>query len=134
MPRYEQSYEFSFEAAHELGHLIEHAGDDPASDQRHHPYARVHGHSFVACVTLSATTLDQGRWIVDFARLKSVCAAVADRLDHRLLNEIDGLDTPTLETIAAWIYTEIARDLPMISSVSLARPTLHERVTYSAGE
>lgn len=125
---YEQSYEFSFEAAHELGAAVD------APDRGAHPYSRLHGHSFVATVTLAAPALANGRWIVDYADLKAACARLALRLDHRLLNEIEGLETPTLENIAAWIYREIAADLPMVRSVGLARPTLRERVTYSAGE
>ena len=126
--RYEQSYEFSFEAAHELGGSV---SDDARAAG--HAYARLHGHSFVATVTLSASSLENGRWIVDFAQLKAACARIAERLDHRLLNEIEGLDTPTLENIAAWIFHEIAHELPMVAAVSLARPTLRERVVYSAG-
>jgi 6-pyruvoyltetrahydropterin/6-carboxytetrahydropterin synthase len=124
---YEQSYEFSFEAAHELGaNVAETVG---------HKYSRLHGHSFVATVTLRAEALNDKRWIVDFAELKAACGKVVEALDHRLLNEIDGLGAPTLENIAAWIFSTLRDELPALYRVELARPTLRERVAYySAAE
>lgn len=121
---YEQSYTFSFEAAHELAANVAGAAD--------HPYSRIHGHSFVATLTLRAKTLGPEGWILDFARLKAVCAALQDRLDHRFLNTIPGLERPTLENTAAWIFREAAKAAPTLHRVDLARPTLQQRVAYIA--
>ena len=121
---YEQSYDFSFEAAHELAANVAGADD--------HPYARIHGHSLVATLTLRAETLGSEGWILDFARLKAICADLQERLDHRFLNAIPGLARPTLENIAAWIFHEAAKSAPMLHRVELARPTLHQRVVYIA--
>jgi len=121
---YEQSYTFSFEAAHELAASVAGASD--------HPYARIHGHSFVATLTLRAKTLGPEGWILDFARLKTICASITDQLDHRFLNTIPGLERPTLENTAAWIFREAAKSAPMLYRVELARPTLNQRVAYVA--
>ncbi|MEL6369519.1 MAG: 6-carboxytetrahydropterin synthase [Pseudomonadota bacterium] len=128
---YEQSYQFSFEAAHELGANIK-MSDSP--DGEAHPYSRIHGHSFVATVTLGAANLSDGKWIVDYAELKRDCQNVASRLDHRLLNEIEGLSTPTLECLARWIFDAVRQSQPALTTVEVARPTLGEKVRYSAGE
>ena len=58
-----------------------------------------------------------------------------EALDHRLLNEVDGLGAPTLENIAAWIFAALKDELQALYRVDVARPTLKERVAYySAAE
>lgn len=121
---YEQSYQFTFEAAHDLAENVRGEGD--------HPYARVHGHSFVVTVTLRAGALAPEGWIMDYAALRKACERVRDRLDHRLLNDIAGLERPTLENTAAWIFKAFAPETPALWRVEVARPTLNERVAYCA--
>jgi len=121
---YEQAFSFAFEAAHELGaNVLDAAG---------HPYARVHGHSFVATLTLRADSIGPEGWLLDFARLKEVCAGIHRQLDHQFLNAIAGLEPPTMEKIAAWIFAAAAKEAPLLWRVELARPTLNERVAYYA--
>lgn len=121
---YEQSYEFAFEAAHDLAENVKGEGD--------HPYARVHGHSFIVTVTLRAGALAREGWIMDYAELRRIAERVRDRLDHRLLNTIPGLERPTLENTAAWIFNAFAPEIPALWRVEIARPTLKERVAYYA--
>jgi 6-pyruvoyltetrahydropterin/6-carboxytetrahydropterin synthase len=121
---YEQSYEFAFEAAHDLAENVKGEGD--------HPYARVHGHSFIVTITLRAETLSPEGWIMDYAALRRICDRVRDRLDHRLLNTIPGLERPTLENTAAWIFRAFATETPALWRVEIARPTLKERVAFYA--
>jgi len=121
---YEQSFQFAFEAAHDLAETVEGQSD--------HPYARLHGHSFVATLTLRAERLAPEGWIIDFADLKAIAAELRGRLDHRLLNTIEGLERPTLENIASWIFKEASRRAPALYKVELQRPTLNERVAYCA--
>ena len=127
---YEQSYTFTFEAAHELARAV---NETPSPDAAH-PYARLHGHSFAATVTLRAETVSEAGWIVDFAALRAACAAVKDQLDHRLLNDVPGLGAPTLERLAAWIHGELAKTLSGVYRVDVERPTLKERVSYYNSE
>ena len=115
----EQSYSFGFEAAHELG---ENVGPE-------HDYAHVHGHSFEATVTLRGAPGPQG-WLRDFAEVRAACEAVRARLDHRFLNRVPGLERPTLETLAAYVFAALRPDLPELAEVAIARPSLKERVAY----
>jgi 6-pyruvoyltetrahydropterin/6-carboxytetrahydropterin synthase len=121
---YEQSYRFTFEAAHDLAAAV------PGSTD--HPYGRLHGHSFVATLTLRAEKLAPEGWIFDFAKLKAICETLKEKLDHRLLNTIAGLDRPTLENTAAYIFALAAKEAPALYKVELERPTLNERVAYYA--
>ena len=54
---------------------------------------------------------------MDYADIKRAFAPIYDRLDHHYLNEIDGLENPTSENIAAWIWNELAETLPLLSKV-----------------
>ena len=121
---YEQSYQFTFEAAHDLAENVKGETD--------HPYSRIHGHSFVVTLTLRAEKLSPQGWIIDFAKLKTICEQLRDQLDHRLLNAIPGLERPTLENTAAWIFDAAIADAPALFKVELARPTLNERVAFFA--
>jgi 6-pyruvoyltetrahydropterin/6-carboxytetrahydropterin synthase len=121
---YEQSLEFSFEAAHELG--------DAVRNEAGHPYGRLHGHSYVVTVTLRAGALAPEGWIMDYAELRRISERVRERLDHRLLNAIPGLERPTLENTAAWIFKAFEKETDALWRVEIARPTLKERVAYYA--
>ncbi len=86
---------FKFEAAHWLPFV-------PAT----HKCSRMHGHSYRAEVTLAGTVRDDGM-VVDFFEIEADFAAILDALDHRLLNEVEGLSNPTAENIARWIHGRI---------------------------
>lgn len=94
--------EFTFEAAHRLPNV--------APD---HKCARLHGHSFAVRVTVSGEVDPALGWVMDFAQIKAACRDVHDALDHRYLNEIEGLENPTSEVIATWIWNRLARVLPL---------------------
>jgi len=100
--------EFHFEAAHRLPHL--------PSD---HKCARLHGHSFHVRLTLSGEVDAERGWVMDFAELKQHFEPLHDRLDHRYLNDIDGLDNPTSENIARWIWQQLKDQLPQLSEVQI---------------
>ena len=128
---YEQTYSFTFEAAHAL------ATSTPAQQKADtatapHAYARLHGHSFVATIMLQSEELGGDHWVADFADVRAACDKVKNALDHQLLNEIDGLETPTLEVLSRWIYDQLASDFPAIAKVSVARPTLSESASFAA--
>ena len=106
----------SFEAAHYMGGTPE-----------GHPYRNVHGHSFRLEATVAGTVQPGAEWVQDFSDLASILAATAEKLDHSLLNEIEGLDVPTLERIALWVANDLKPKLPGLKSVVLARPSLDER-------
>jgi len=93
--------EFGFEAAHLLPNV-------PAG----HKCARLHGHSFRVRVYVGGPVGDTSGWVCDFADITAACEPIRDRLDHRYLNEIDGLANPTSEVLAAWIWEHLAPALP----------------------
>ena len=106
----------NFEAAHYMGGKPE-----------GHPYRNVHGHSFRLEATVAGTVKPGEEWVQDFSELTAILNETAQKLDHRLLNEIDGLDVPTLERIALWAANDLKSKLPGLKKVALARPSLDER-------
>ena len=83
---------FTFESAHRLPHVPE-----------GHKCARLHGHSFRVTVVVEGALDETLGWIVDFADLQAAWDPLHDILDHRYLNEIEGLENPTSEVLAHWI-------------------------------
>jgi 6-pyruvoyltetrahydropterin/6-carboxytetrahydropterin synthase len=95
-PLFEISQTFTFDAAHTLP--VE--GNQPE-------YFRTHGHSFTCEVTLRGTKVANHGWVMDLGLLKKTLGQVHDGLDHRMLNEVPGLETPTLENIAEWVAAQV---------------------------
>ncbi len=100
--------EFHFEAAHRLPNVPE-----------GHKCARLHGHSFHVRIVLSGDIGEQSGWIMDFADVKAAFAPLHDQLDHRYLNDIPGLENPTSEIIARWIWDRLKPELPLLDSVEI---------------
>jgi 6-pyruvoyltetrahydropterin/6-carboxytetrahydropterin synthase len=100
--------EFTFEAAHRLPNLPE-----------THKCARLHGHSFRVRLSVGGPVSEKEGWVVDFAEIKTAFSPCFERLDHHYLNEIEGLENPTSERIARWIYECVRPVLPGLSSVVL---------------
>jgi 6-pyruvoyltetrahydropterin/6-carboxytetrahydropterin synthase len=96
--------EFTFESAHRLPNV-------PPD----HKCARLHGHSFRVRVTVRGDLDPQLGWVMDFAEIKSACSGVQEALDHRYLNELPGLENPTSEVIAQWIWDRLSSALPLAS-------------------
>jgi len=99
---------FSFEAAHRLPHVPE-----------GHKCARLHGHSFRVRVTIDGPVDPHAGWVIDFADLSAAMRPLHDRLDHRYLNEIAGLENPTSEVLARWIWRELRPRLPWLRAVEV---------------
>ncbi len=105
-----------FEAAHYMGGKPE-----------GHPYRNMHGHSFRLEATVAGKVKPGEQWVEDFSHLTACLEATAAKLDHRLLNEISGLEVPTLERICLWAAADLSGGLPGLKRVALARPSLNER-------
>ncbi|HSK78942.1 MAG TPA: 6-carboxytetrahydropterin synthase QueD [Thermoanaerobaculia bacterium] len=93
--------EFSFEAAHLLPNV-------PPG----HKCGRLHGHSFRVELRLRGTVDEHMGWFRDFADVKSAFKPLEDQLDHHFLNDIPGLENPTSENIARWIWKHLKPELP----------------------
>lgn len=100
--------EFTFEAAHRLPNL-------PAG----HKCSRLHGHSFLVRVFVEGELDPRLGWVMDFADLKAVCKPVIERLDHYYLNDIEGLENPTSERIAVWIWGQLKPTLPALRRIEV---------------
>ncbi len=100
--------EFTFEAAHHLPNVPE-----------DHKCRRLHGHSFHVRLTVSGELDANAGWIMDFADLKRAFQATYERLDHHYLNDIPGLENPTSENLAIWIWDQLKPTLPQLSAVEI---------------
>lgn len=110
---------FSFESAHFL-----------PSFPDGHKCRRLHGHSFRVDVTVSGEIPEGAHHLIDYAEISVVIEPIKEALDHRLLNEIDGLEHPTSERIAAWIWDRLTPELEMLSEV-VVHETCVSRCAYS---
>lgn len=84
-----------------------------------HPCSRVHGHSFRIELTLDGELDPVLGWVVDFADIGRAWQTVHDALDHRCLNDIDGLDNPTSERLAIWLWDRLKPTLPGLSQLKV---------------
>ncbi len=109
--------EFTFEAAHRLPYV-------PPG----HKCARLHGHSYRVEVHVSGPVDEAAGWVMDFGEIKAAFAPLDDQLDHRYLNEVAGLDNPTSENLARWIWDRLAGSLPL--SAVTVRETCTSGCTY----
>ena len=101
-------HEFKFEAAHQLPKV-------PPG----HKCARVHGHSFKVEIAVVGPVNPETGWLIDFGELYDLWRPLHDRLDHHFLNDIPGLENPTSELLAAWIWNELKPRLPQLDQVRL---------------
>ncbi len=109
---------FGFESAHRLPQV-------PAS----HKCSRLHGHSFRVEVTVRGPVDEQLGWFIDYAEIDQACRALTEQLDHRYLNEIDGLSNPTSENLARFIWERLIGPLPSLESV-IVLETCESRCEY----
>jgi len=100
--------EFTFESAHHLPNVPE-----------GHKCRRLHGHSFRVRLAVEGDLDPVTGWVMDFADIKAAFEPILKRLDHYYLNEIPGLENPTSEVIAKWIWAELKPKLPLLSEVKL---------------
>jgi 6-pyruvoyltetrahydropterin/6-carboxytetrahydropterin synthase len=104
---------FTIEAAHRLPNV-------PAG----HKCARLHGHSFRIELHITGAVDAQTGWVMDFADVRAAFQPTFDRLDHHYLNEIQGLENPTSENLARWVWNEMKQQLPLLNKV-----VIHETCT-----
>ena len=89
--------------------------------QENHPCGELHGHTFTITIKVSGNQLTNEGWIMDFNDIdKLFKEKVYKTLDHKYLNDIDGLSNPTTEHIAMWIWKKLENDLSGLSSVSVS--------------
>lgn len=91
-----------------------------------HKCRRLHGHSFRIDVVVEGEVAEEDGYLVDFGVIKAAIKPIEEMLDHRCLNEIEGLENPTSEMLAKWIWDRLAPSLPLLSEIHV-----HETCTSS---
>jgi 6-pyruvoyltetrahydropterin/6-carboxytetrahydropterin synthase len=105
-PKMEIFKEFIIEAAHRLPNVHE-----------VHKCSRLHGHSFKIEIYVSGQVEEPSGWVMDFADIKRVFQPLYDQLDHNYLNEIKGLENPTSENLARWVWQKLITELTQLSKI-----------------
>lgn len=98
--------EFSIEAAHWLPNVPE-----------GHKCRRLHGHSFHIEIHIEGSVDEKLGWVMDFSDIKAAFKPIHDQIDHRCLNDVPGLENPTSENLARWIWARLQSALPSLSKV-----------------
>ncbi|HEY3819587.1 MAG TPA: 6-carboxytetrahydropterin synthase QueD [Polyangiaceae bacterium] len=101
-------HEFRFEAAHKLPRV-------PAG----HKCARLHGHSFKVELAVAGPVDEATGWFIDFQHLYDAWKPLHDQLDHNYLNEVAGLENPTSEVLARWIWQRMKERLSPLERVTV---------------
>lgn len=99
---------FTFEAAHRLPNV-------PPTHKCH----RMHGHSYRVELTLEGPVDPVTGFVVDFSDIKAAFKPLLEGLDHHCLNEMEGLENPTAENIAIWIWQKVKPHLPQLMNVKV---------------
>lgn len=101
--------EFNFEAAHFLPNV-------PAE----HKCRTMHGHSYKIRTYIRGKVNPDTGWVIDFNDLKTAVIPVIKELDHKILNEITGLENPTVENLAIWIWNKLSPHIPLLSKIEIS--------------
>lgn len=113
--------DFNFEAAHHLPHVF------PDGHINH----RLHGHSFRVRITLSGKPDPKSGLIADLGAVMDKVEDTKKCLDHHYLNDIKGLEMPTLENLCIWIWRSIAPEFPSLFEIGVYRDSCNEGCEYS---
>ncbi len=105
------SKSFRFEAAHFLPTFPE-----------GHKCRRMHGHSFIFDVILEGQVPEETGYLIDYGQIAELCEPIRKQLDHYLLNDIDGLENPTAEVLARWIWRKLQTPFDQLTQ-EIGRPT-----------
>ncbi|VFP87598.1 6-carboxy-5,6,7,8-tetrahydropterin synthase [Candidatus Erwinia haradaeae] len=98
--------DFKFEAAHYLPHVPD-----------GHKCGNLHGHSFVVRLEVTAEIDPRTGWVMDFSDIKHAFQPIYSQIDHAYLNQIPGLENPTSEILAVWIFQKTKPVLPTLGAV-----------------
>jgi 6-pyruvoyltetrahydropterin/6-carboxytetrahydropterin synthase len=84
-----------------------------------HPCSRLHGHSFRVELTVAGDVDPKFGWVLDFANLEAAWRPLHAQLDHRYLNDVAGLENPTSENLAVWLWQRLKPGLPGLARIKL---------------
>ena len=118
-PTVELSHAFGFDAAHRF---------DSFPDG--HPNRRMHGHSFQVEVAVRGTSDPDTGFLIEFSQLEAACGILRGALDHQVLNEIAGLEQPSLERLSVWIWEQLTGRVARLARVTVRRDSRGQSCTY----
>lgn len=113
---------FMIEAAHRLPYVPE-----------GHRCSRLHGHSFRIEVHVRGPLDPVFGWVIDFGEIKAAFRTIEDSIDHRLLNDVEGLENPTSENLARWIWQRLLPALPCLRKI-VVQETCTSGCTYTGDQ
>jgi 6-pyruvoyltetrahydropterin/6-carboxytetrahydropterin synthase len=122
-PVFEITKAAAFDAAHRL----------PAGGPDGSPYTRLHGHSFRVEATVRGLARPPVGWVEDLGELERALREVAAGVDHGLLNDVPGLESPTLEALCAYFASHLQERFPGLCRVVVSRPSIGESCALSLG-
>lgn len=100
--------QFTFDSAHFLSRVPD-----------GHKCRAIHGHTYHLIVYARGDVKEQEGWVFDFGDMKDVVKPIVDMLDHAMLNDIEGLENPTAELLAIWLWNKIKPGLPALTKIEL---------------
>ncbi len=100
--------QFTFDSAHFLPNVPE-----------GHKCKEIHGHTYHLTVYLDGDLDEKLGWVIDFTDVKNVINPIIKSIDHKFLNTIPGLENPTSEVMAIWLWNKIKPELPQLSKIEL---------------
>lgn len=99
---------FTFDSAHSLPNVPD-----------GHKCKAVHGHTYKMTVYFEGKLVKELKWVIDFAVVKGVINPIIDSIDHKLLNDIEGLENPTCENLAIWLWNKIKAEIPSLCKIEV---------------
>jgi 6-pyruvoyltetrahydropterin/6-carboxytetrahydropterin synthase len=118
----EIAYRFGFDAAHRF---------DLDAFPQGHPYRGIHGHSFQVEVAIAGVPDQATGFVADFGAVERACTEVRAGLDHKMLNDLPGLERPSLENLCVWIWSALAPCFPGLARVTVRRDSSGQSASYT---
>jgi 6-pyruvoyltetrahydropterin/6-carboxytetrahydropterin synthase len=113
--KFELKQQFQIEAARFLPRL-----------PTNHPCSRMHGHSFVILLTLQGNLDPEVGWVRDYHEISQTMSPLLKMMDHKVLNEVPGLENPTSENLCRFIYEHMKPQITELKSVTVKETSLTE--------
>jgi 6-pyruvoyltetrahydropterin/6-carboxytetrahydropterin synthase len=120
----DETFEITKAASFDAAHFLAQGPED-------NRYRRMHGHSFRVEATVRGKTEPAAGWVLDLGDLDAALSTAARALDHSLLNELPGLETPTLERLCLYFAGRLKADFPGLVRVVVSRPSVGESCALS---
>ena len=92
--------------------------------KKNHKYNKVHGHSYEIIIKLKGELDPKNNWVMDLEKLDSYVNPELSKLDHSILNEVKGLEKPTSENIAKWLWQKLKKKIINLESIEINRPRI----------